>query len=775
MNLSGKVYSKTGKGVQALSSKSRDLSSDSLKILASIDGKTDAETLMEQFVKLPDEAFMTMISQLEADGYIRFVKNKDWDIDDDDIGASTAMVVDELSPEDFFALSNQATPETKISLIVEPEPAAAKENEAKVSPSPPSKSKADKKAGRSVAKVDQAQHDVETLAETEEKARQEAEYKAREEVAKQAREAEEARKRAEAEVIAKAEQVAKQAAERLAREKDEARQKAEAEARAIAETEARLEAERVAREAEARQQAEAEKRAKAEHEAKLEAERLAKEEAERQARKDEEARQKAEAEARIKAEKEARLEAQRVAKEEAKRKADEDKALRQKAKEAERAIAAELAREKAEQKAREKAERNAEKEAQRAMRPPFDWSKWFLIAKKSIIYSPLIIIFLLGLLHVVNLSMLAGPIEKRLSEMMSEPVKIDKVRISLFPMARLTLSDIAVGIDKELDIDLVKMSPAVLMQSAEIKHIKMLEIVGVVVHGKSVANQLKWLQALTDKNKLSLEEIAIKEITLRIPGLELDQFNANVVVPAAGGFNAITLQNSDRSLRIKLAPSQNDTYRVTINANAWQPPFASHLQFTELKAEGLADSQQIHLDRIVGEIYSGSLEADLTINWSAQAKASGNFVINDLSLPVAFSSIKSAASVDGTLNAKGAFLSKTDLVGKLMDALVLNATFTALNGKINDVDLAAKMISSANRQDGVTRFDKLSGSLQFQDGQYQFRQLLLNSGQFKARGNLDIQSNQEVTGKVAGELVTPSRVIRSNLNISGKVGSVKVN
>jgi len=102
MNLSGKIYSKTGKGVQALSSKSRQLSADSRKILASIDGKTDAETLMEQFQKLPDEAFITMLTQLEHDGYIKFLKNANWDIDDDDLVYADAMVVDELSPEDFL-------------------------------------------------------------------------------------------------------------------------------------------------------------------------------------------------------------------------------------------------------------------------------------------------------------------------------------------------------------------------------------------------------------------------------------------------------------------------------------------------------------------------------------------------------------------------------------------------------------------------------------------------------------------------------------------------
>lgn len=842
MNLSGKIYSKTGKGAQALSSKSRALSSDSKKILASIDGKTDAATLMEQFDKLPDEAFITMINQLEADGYIRFVKNKDWEFDDDDVGASNAMVVDELSPEDFFAFTSQAAPESKSPPTVE-ESAAPKSNEVKVSPRPAIKSRTDRKADG--AKAEQIQHDAETRAKAEEKARQETERKAHEEADQLDREAELTRKEAEAEVAAKA-NAEKLAAERLIRE-EEARQKAEAEARAKAETEARLEAERLAREEGARKQAEA--RAKVEHEAKLEAERKAREDAERKARleedarqkaeaksrakaekdarieaeriakleakhkaeeekavrqkakdearalaaelareqaekkvredaerkvrKEEEARQKAEAEARAKAEKEARLEAERIAKLEAKRKAEEEKALRQKAKDEARTLAAELARDQSAQKAREKAQRKAEKEALKSLRPPLNLSKWLAIAKKVVIYSPLIALLLLGLLHAVNLRMLADPVETRLSEIVGEPVSIREVRISLFPAAELTLSGIGIGEGEDSDIGLIRMSPMVLMQSDDVINIQTLEIEGVTVSGANASSQMRRLAAVTDKNKLSVAEVLIKDITMKIPGLELAPFSARIIVPASGGLDLITLESDDKRLEVSLVPA-NEGYKAAISANAWQLP-GSRLQFTELKAEGFADNEQIHFDQIVGKIYGGILTANLTINWADRSEASGSFELNELSLPVALSSMKTAASIDGSLNIKGSFSGAADVIGDLVDNLAINAAFVAVNGKINGVNLSSQMVSGSDHHANTTRFDKLTGSVEFKDDRYQYRKLLLVGGQFKAKGIIDIQADQDITGKVLGELNTPSRVIKSNLNLSGKVGNVKVN
>jgi hypothetical protein len=761
MNLSGKIYSKTGKGVKALSSKSRQLSVDSRKILASIDGKTDAETLMEQFQKLPDEAFIMMLTQLEHDGYIKFLKNANWDIDDD-LVYTDAMVVDELSPEDFFAITNEVDSEDanqsteKTRAKQEPPSPSSDEVPEDTSSDNDIPQKADTPQQidqEALAQTEQlARHDVSAaFEETERRQREETERKAAEESERRARKEEEARQKAEAEAIAKAEKLARQEAERKAREDEEAQKRAEAEARAKAQQEAKLEAERIARE---------------------EAERKAAEEAERKALKEEEARQKAEAEAIAKAEKLARQEAERVAKEQAKRKAAEEKALRQKAKDEERAIAAEIAKERAEEKAREKAERRAEKEARRAMRPPPDLGKWLKVAKTALLYSPLALLALVALLQVINLRMLAGPVESYVSELLGEQVTIRDVRISLVPSA-LTLSGISVESGTDVGIGEIQMSPMVLLQSDKTKELGKIEIEDVMVSSATIGRQMSWAKALANsQDKLSVEEIILEKISFDIPGLELAPFAGKI--GTGGDAGIVELESDDGRLQLKFEPV-NGTYKVTVNASAWKPPFNTRLEFAELNAEGVVDTQQIRFDEIKAKLYSGSMTANAILVWTGQPSVSGDFDLNGLSIPVTLSSMGVAASVDGTVNVKGSFSGAADLVGKLVDNLAINATFTALNGKINGVNLSSQMVSGSSRSDGATRFDKLTGSVQFKDGYYQYKQLVLESSQFKARGNLDIQPNQDITGKVSGEVATPSRVIRSNLNLSGKVSNVKLN
>lgn len=897
MSLSAKIYSKTGKGSRALSSKSRQLSSNALKILSCIDSKTDTVKILAQLEKLSEAEFSTLVSQLETDGYIRLLSNSDWEFGDTSFDYRTGVVVDELSAEDFFAMATEPEPnagakaaeieavsakpvskepsadelaemearlnaerqaqeeeearaiaekiakreaerivqeETQRKARQEAERQAREEEEqakaeafALVKAQESAKLEAERKAMEEEEARRQAEEAVRLRAEEaarQEKARQEEQRLAREEAERKARD-ETARLKAEADARARAEKAARQEAERIAREEAKrkereekvARRKAAAEARAQAEEAAKLEAARKAQEAaerkireeeEARRQAEeaarlraeeaarqeeqrlareeterkereektarakaeAEARALAEEAARLEAERKAQEEAERQARKEEEARQKAEAAARAKAEKVARQEAGRIAKEEAKRKAQEEKEARRAVAAEARARAAEEARHQAELKAREKAERRAEKEALRGTGNPGKWLA--LLVKPLLIYLPLALVVLVGLLHFVNLAVLAEPIEKLASDTIGEPVNIRKMRVALFPSPRLTLSGISVGADEEIEVGSIQVSSAVSTLFDEVKTLESLQIEQLVVDSASLSRQMQWISKSARSADLKIGQIALKNISFSVPGLELTPFDGSIELLPSGGFSIIELNSTDQDLVLQFMP-QAGNYRVTVKASNWQPA-GTKLRFSKFNADGVADANQVRFSQVDGVLYGGSVKAVGVVEWSAQPIASGNFELEKIRLPLALSDMSSSASVDGTLSASASFLSKASEVGKLVEAAEITATFMVQNGKINGIDLASHMIAS-NSSDNSTRFDKLAGKLQLsQGGLYQYRQLVLDTTQFHARGSLDIQPNQDITGKVSAELSVPTRRIRSNLNLGGKVGAVRI-
>src|SRR5690606_16573874 len=155
---------------------------------------------------------------------------------------------------------------------------------------------------------------------------------------------------------------------------------------------------------------------------------------------------------------------------------------------------------------------------------------------------------------------------------------------------------------------------------------------------------------------LKIGQIALKNISFNIPGLELTPFDGSVELLPSGGFGMIELNSTDQNLALQFMP-QVGNYRVTVEASNWQPAW-TQLRFSKFSADGVADENQVRFNQIEGELYGGSMKAVGVVEWSTQPIASGNFELEKIRLPLALSAIKSSASVDGSLNASASFLSK---------------------------------------------------------------------------------------------------------------------
>lgn len=879
MALSAKIYSKTGKGARALASKSRDLSADALRLLSFIDSKTETPAIFDHMDKLSEDQFQTLLSELERDGYIRLLTNRDWGLEDD-FDYRTGMVVDELSVEDFIALNSSAEqkapkpssaqtadiPDTnarqqagsaasaadeareraELEARMEAERKAQEhaEQQAKAAQDAAErqaaerkveeerKAEEDRKAAEQAERQakeeekrrqaeESARQEAERRARLEEEARLKAEQEAREKAERAAREKAEQEARAEAERIAReeekrkareekaarrkaaaearvreqaarleAERLARETAEREARVAEEARLQAEAEARALAEEQARqaaeeqarLEAERREREEaarraeeeEARRQAEAAARAQAEEAARLEAERQAQEEAERRARREQEAQLKAEAAARAKAEKEALREAQRQAKEEAKRQAEAEQAARRQAKAEAAARAREEARLAAEQKAIEKAQQEVERALTRGTSTRANWLRPLI--KTGLLYLPVLLIVLVVLAHWVNLSPLAGPVERIAAATIGEPVKVGGLRVALLPTPHLVLTDVAIGSDGDLHVGSVQVVPEVSAWFGVEKSLKSVEITEMTVDAAGLGRQLQWLQVAAANPQLSIGELELSDFTLQIPGLAAISFDGTVERSAAGDFSRLMLSAVEQDLSLELLP-QDGNCRVALQATNWKAPFAPELQFSRFDAEAVADGKQLRFSRVEGELYGGSLRAEAVLAWTGQPIASGNFELQQVRLPQVLNAMLSSASIEGELDASATFSSRADAAQNLAQAVEVDASFQLRDGRINGVDLAEHLVSGSAGSAGsdATRFDRLAGKLQFRRGVYQFSQLELAAPQLKARGNLAVQPDQVVAGNVSAELAIPTRRIRANLAVEGKVGSVRLN
>lgn len=838
MALSALIYSKTGKGARALTSRSRELSASALEVLAHIDSNADAATILSHLDRMTEATFKVLLGQLEKDGYIRLLKKSTEPLTIMSTDPNAGMEVHEISPDTFFAM-----------LTDDPE---AKAPESAQLPEAPADVEVKELEGQEVKALMQAEAEEEARRIAEEiaarNAREEAERQAAAEALAQAEAAEKARlaqeaaeREAEAQARQQAAQLAKEAAEREAREAEEARKQ---EAAALAQ-----------------QQAEAEARAKAEaqEKARIKAEQLAAEKALKQAQKEEAARLKAEAKAREKEEKLARQEAERQAKEEAKRQAaleaeqaaqaeaerqakaaeaqkQREAAARQKAiaeaaamataaekkarkaqeKSAREEAKREAARIKAAEKARARAEKATQKEAERrekeaakrkteaeklarreqealtrqqakaaksadAERHLLDQSHrkptaplWGPAIKKMLgqglrfvrtltWYALILSCVLIGILHIVPLGWLTGPIQQQATAIMGEAVDIGEVRGALFPQSQLSLRQVTIGEHMALKLEQVeiKLDAASIWRGSGV--VDKVQISGVALGVDGLGAQMERLHALVTQPKWQIKQIEIQQVALDIPGLTLPIFHVSMQPLAEGNLGTMALVSDDGRLQVNLTPGPEE-YRLSLHAEHWQPPGLA-VKFNQFDATGVASGQQLQLNRVNATLYGGTLSGKTKVSWDGMPAASGNFSLKDLKLRDALTGMGGRATLEGRLNAEATFTSRAPEFDALATSPVIQGNFSLHEGRVIGLDLA----SSTGVRGRDTRFDRVVGRFQLREGVYQYRQLVLTSDQLRATGQLEVKSDQTISGSVISDLKVGVRRIQTNRRIMGTV------
>jgi hypothetical protein len=585
------------------------------------------------------------------------------------------------------------------------------------------------------------------------------------------------RKKSEEKALAKAEEESRLEAEYIARQEAEARLRLEIAAKEDAEISRkkaeieeikRIETERNIFEAEKMlKQAETEARAKIEEEARLEERRIAKE------RLAAETKLKAKIKSKIKADEKARKEAELIAKREEKAALAIQEKIR---KEANRQVLAEAQRLVAEVEY-EKSEVNthakitARKIPRRKLIP--------VVIKTMLVYIPLVVLLLVGLLHFINLSILASPIQKLASESIVEQVVVQEVHVSLWPEPHLTLEGVTVGAssdmkNKPLKIDSVYIIPAIATLFDKVKLVELIKFSGIDLQQDLAKKVLQSVDNLRKSEYLKVKRISFNQVNIKILDLNLEPLEGEIALNESQGLISITMNNLDNTLSIQFSP-HGDDFNFSITALRWALPFNPKIVFEEIKAKGKFNSDQINISQLDGNIYGGNLHANAILSWSKQWVVEGNFSLAQASILQLLKANASDSNIEGILNLTGNFKGTSNIASKLASESEVNSNFEINNGKIFGIDLERAVLARNDKSlsGDATSFKKLIGVLKFKSGSIEYKKLLLQAPQLQAQGNLDIQSNQDISGNISASLEAQSRRLESRFELIGKVYNVK--
>lgn len=400
------------------------------------------------------------------------------------------------------------------------------------------------------------------------------------------------------------------------------------------------------------------------------------------------------------------------------------------------------------------------------------WSKRGI--KATLIGLPLLVLLLIVLLPYINLGMLVEPIEKLASKSTGAPVTVKNVHAALWPEPNLVIGDVAIGVDPGHKIETVHVTPVASTLFEPVKVVESLEIDGLEVEQENFGQALQWIGNAGKAEHLKIEQMRLKNISLKIRDLELGTFAGKVGINDSHELKNIELGTADQALSVQILP-RGGSYELVLSATHWPLPVNPKIVFDNLDAKGILNRNQINFSQLKGEIYGGSFTANAVVDWGSQWSAAGDFRLSRADMPQMLQAFNSAASIDGKLNLAGKFVCKSATAAGLTEASDITANFDMSHGSFNGVELTRAVLSreSQSLAGDSTHFDTLTGSVQIKNGLYQYRKLMLESPQFHARGQADVMPNQDISGRISANLAAQSRRLYANFSLTGKVNDVR--
>jgi hypothetical protein len=594
--------------------------------------------------------------------------------------------------------------------------------------------------------------------EAEERTRRELEERARKEIEERLRREEEERRRREEEERVRRE------AERKLRVEAEARARVEAELRARREAEERVRrAEEEQRQQELRKRTEAEERKRHEAEAAEALERALQEEQEKAQREAEERAQREEQEHAEREERE-RLEAEEEEQrreEEERRAKEEDRRARQEEKEAAKAAKlrkAERARERAGEEAWRGDEDALRDSGAGSLSAAEVWEKRKPRSFLKTLAVMLFVVLVVGIAVLPFVPLETAPYEKAAQAWLDQPVKIGSVNLSLVPLPQLKFEKVVIGREPQMRIAVIKANPDVTTLLQDRVSLRSLALDNVTLPREFLAALLR---DRGGRRPLGIERIAAKGLKLEGQGLGLPPLDLEASLTPDGGLRSAEFSSSENQLSVKLEP-KGGRAAVEISASALPLPIGLDFGLSDFQAKGTASASELVLSSVEGRAFGGRLAGSARLRWT-----SGWSLDGELSARL-MDAAKLAAPLIGSggLQGRAAF----SMRGLLPERMVLNSqiegSFTVQKGTISNVDMT-RLLQGSGSGGGTTPFTEISGSFSADPNRLAVRQIRLAAGLLSGVGQLDMDSQKNLSGRMQIELRAQSVQARTTLGVGG--------
>jgi hypothetical protein len=176
------------------------------------------------------------------------------------------------------------------------------------------------------------------------------------------------------------------------------------------------------------------------------------------------------------------------------------------------------------------------------------------------------------------------------------------------------------------------------------------------------------------------------------------------------------------------------------------------------------------LVNVSGEVYGGSLDAHVRLDWTRQWQVSGDLSLGGVDIAPLQRLLGKPVKLSGKVKTTTAFSARAKTAEGLLEVMAVDGPFEILGGEYQGVDLAkaGDLMTSRGTAD-ATRFDEFKGLLQMRGRQVRISELCVRSPSMAAGGNIEIAEDQKLSGGLSVSVAGTGGFVGVPVKLSGTV------
>jgi hypothetical protein len=346
-----------------------------------------------------------------------------------------------------------------------------------------------------------------------------------------------------------------------------------------------------------------------------------------------------------------------------------------------------------------------------------------------------------------------APLEQEISAQINQPIKISKINLALLPMPRLELHNVAIGSGQELKVGNAVLNFGISALIAPTKSISSVELSNINVAAASLDTAMVWLQAFGGIEKYPVSRLELRGLSVSGVAIKLPLLNGRAEFDVQGKFTRADLKSEDAKFNLELQSVQN-RLKLELNVHESSLPILTNIKFNDMSVSGFVENGEFAFTDFFAHIHGGTLTGKGQLNWMNGWKLQGQINGRNLDIKRMFPNFSVSGELLGDINIS----MNAPVLSQLDKNPQIEGTFEAKNGVIDKIDIAA--VARVGARQGVaghTDFNELTGTIK---GSSEGQRIYLSkfaSTIVNGTGLLDVDSNQQLSGKLSMEVKGPNK------------------